>query len=52
MHLIPEVLAGEGGGKVHEVGKVSGLDPLREGAFAARCAGAGEDGADDGFADG
>ena len=53
MHLIPEVLAGESGsGEAHEVGEVSGLGPLREGAFAARCAGAGEDGGEDGFADG
>ena len=52
VHLIPEVLAGEGGsGEVHEVGEVGGFGPIGEGAFAAGCAGAGEDGGDDGFAD-
>ena len=53
LHLIPEVLAGEGGGgEVHEVGEESGVGPLGEGAFAARGAGPGEAGGDDGFADG
>ena len=53
VHLIPEVLAGEGGRrKAHQFGEIGGLCPVDKGASAARGAGAGQDGGQEGFADG